>query len=58
MNDRKPAGEKGYLAGAQRQGGSVAAISDDRTADVGQLQPDLVPPAGFQFNLQQAPAAG
>jgi hypothetical protein len=57
MSDCQLPGEKGYLAGSQRLGGSVAAIPHDRTADMGQLQPDLVPPAGFQLDFKQAPAA-
>ena len=57
MSDRQLPGEKGYLAGAQRRGGSVAAISYDRTADMRKLQPDLVPPAGFQLDFEQASTA-
>ena len=57
MGDRQLFGEKGYLTGAQRLGGSVAAIAYDRAADMGQLQPDLMPATGFQLDFEQASAA-
>ena len=57
MRNRQFSGEKGNLSSTQRLGRSVAAISYDRTTDMRQLQPDLVPAAGFRLNFEQTSAA-
>ena len=51
-------GQQGDLAVFQRADGTVAHIPHNCMAGMGELQPDLMTPAGFRRHQQQTPISG
>ncbi len=58
VHDGDLPGQQCDLPVLQGAGGAIAHIPDDRMTGVGELQPDLMTPAGLQRHLQQTPVPG